>query len=556
LADNIAQGVTLNDLSWLKSLLPRIAAVTPADVQRVAKKYLDPNQRVVVWSVPKESADEDVSKGGSAKKPEEEKRSDSHSPPASRPQRRDDKFQARLAANLADKPTTETTVGAAAAPGEFSLLPAKRIELPNGLVLLLWENHRLPIVVAEAHVNDVSLREPAAKAGVASLMGELLDEGTAKQTSEQIAETIEDVGGILSLGSSGGSVKVLSNNRSLGLGLLLECLHEPNFPAEAFDREREHQLAAIDDAQRQPMERGLMAFRRLVYGHHPFGRPALGTHKSVEKLKPADCAAFHDQLFVPNNMQLAIAGDINPDEVIAEIKKLTADWKKGELPELSLAKLEPQTEFVQKIITMPDAVQLQFFMGHLGIRRENPDYYKLLVMDYVLGTGPGFTDRLSSRLRDREGLAYTVSANITSSAGEEPGLFTCYIGTEAKNFTKVKEQFIEELNRIRSEAPKPDEVSDVQKYLLGQLPFEFTTNAQIAGRLLTVARYHLGFDYLADFRRAISAVTTADILAMAKKHLDPEHMVLVAAGAIDDHGKPLAKAAPPKEKPAEEDQKK
>ena len=258
-------------------------------------------------------------------------------------------------------------------------------------------------------------------------------------------------------------------------------------------------------------------------------------------------------MFVPNNMQLAIAGDINPDEIVEEVKKLTAEWKKGELPELSLPKLEPQTEFVQKFITMPDSVQLQFFMGHLGIRRENPDYYKLLVMDFILGTGPGFTDRLSSRLRDREGLAYTVTANISSSAGEEPGVFTCYIGTEAKNFAKVKEQFIEELNRIRSEAPKPDEVSDVQKYLLGQLPFEFTTNAQIAGRLLTVERYHLGFDYLADFRRNVAAVTPADILEMAKKHLDPEHMVLVAAGAIDDHGKPLTKAtAAPAEKPAEE----
>ena len=91
---------------------------------------------------------------------------------------------------------------------------------------------------------------------MASLIGALLDEGTPKHTGEQIAETIENVGGQLSLKASGGSVKVLSNDRSLGLGLLLECLHEPNFPGDAFDREREHQLAAIDDAQRKPMERG------------------------------------------------------------------------------------------------------------------------------------------------------------------------------------------------------------------------------------------------------------------------------------------------------------
>ena len=190
---------------------------------------------------------------------------------------------------------------------------------------------------------------------------------------------------------------------------------------------------------------------------------------------------------------------------------------------------------------MPEAEQLQFLMGHPGVRRNNPDYYKLMVMDYVLGTGPGFTDRLSSRLRDREGLAYTVTANISSSASEEPGLFTCYIGTEAKNLAKVKMMFLEELNRIRSEPPKPAEVDDVKEYLIGQLPFEFTTNEQVASRLLSVERYHLGLDYLAEFRKAINAVTPQDVEEVAKKYLDPDHMVLVVAGAVDEKGNALSK---------------
>src|SRR5437764_5254102 len=105
---------------------------------------------------------------------------------------------------------------------------------------------------------------------------------------------------------------------------------------------------------------------------------------------------------------------------------------------------------------MPEAEKLQFLMGHPGVRRKNPDYYKLMVMDYVLGTGPGFTDRLSSRLRDREGLAYTVTANISSSATEEPGLFTCYIGTNPGNLARVKKEFLAEVNRIPT-APAPKE---------------------------------------------------------------------------------------------------
>jgi zinc protease len=180
-------------------------------------------------------------------------------------------------------------------------------------------------------------------------------------------------------------------------------------------------------------------------------------------------------------------------------------------------------------------------MGHPGIRRKNPDYYKLLVMDYVLGTGPGFTDRLSARLRDREGLAYTVNATISPSAGEEPGLFTCYIGTTPKSFAQVKREFLEELNRIRDEPPKPEEVEDAKRYLLGSLPFELTTNRQVAGKLLYVERYGLGFGYLDDYRAAVAAVTPEDVQAVAKKYLDPEHMVLVAVGAVDAEGKPLAK---------------
>ena len=241
-----------------------------------------------------------------------------------------------------------------------------------------------------------------------------------------------------------------------------------------------------------------------------------------------------------------MTGDFNAGEVVNELKRLTADWKPRTLADFKPPAVEKPKGFVEQIITMPDAEQLQFLMGHPGVRRTNPDYYKLVVMDYILGTGPGFTDRLSSQLRDREGLAYTVTANISGSASEEPGLFTCYIGTEAKNLAKVKQGFLRELNRIRSEPPKPQEVEDVKKYLVGQLPFEFATNQQVAARLISIERFHLGFDYLNDFRRAVEAVTPDDVQQVAKKYLDPDHMVLVVAGAVDEKGNVVEKAEPEK----------
>ena len=512
LANSIAQGVTINDLAFVKNLLPRILEVKAEDVQRVIKTYLDPEKRVVVFSAPK----------GEARGPS----------PFGRDPMRGISRSARRA----------PAVGGA----DFPLKDVKHVELPNGLKLLLYEDHRLPIITAEAQLRTVNVYEPDDKLGVAALTGMLLQEGTTKHTGPEIADLIEGVGGSLDLSSAGGTVKVLTPSRSLGLGLLVECLTEPAFSKESFQRQQAVLLSSLHDAETQPELVAQRAFAKAVYGAHPRGRPSLGTVKTVEALKPADCVAFHKKVFVPNNTTLVVVGDFDSKELADEIGKLTADWKKGELETPEYPKIEKPKEFTEKIITMPEARQLHFYMGHVGIRRSNPDFYKLLVMDYVLGVGPGFTDRLSSRLRDREGLAYTVTGTITATADLEPGSFTCYIGTDNNNFERVKKEFLEELNRIRDATPKTQEVEDAKTYLLGNLNMHFTTTAGVAGQLLTIDRYHLGDDYLSDYRKAVEAVTPEDVQAVAKKYLDPAHMFLVAAGGVDNKGQPLGKLPTPK----------
>jgi zinc protease len=523
LADSIARGVTTNDLAWLKNYLPRILAVTPADVQRVARKYLDPQKRVLVRSLPSaergaRSAEREAPAAVAGSGPA---RSTPSAYPALRESRSGDGTEA------------------------LSLEQAKRVVLPNGLTLLLLENHRLPLVVAEATVKNVRLLEPADKQGLATLTGYLLDDGgTADHTGPQIAELIEDVGGTLSLSAGGGSVRVLAPDRKLGLSLLFDCLSRPAFAKDAFARDQARLLSSIDEAESQPDSKAARTFQALVYGKHPYGRPALGTRSSVEKLTPADCTAFHAKAFTPENTIVAVVGDFNTDQVVEEIKQLTSGWKPADIKLTPPPAVEMPAGFEQKVVTMPQAAQLHFFLGHVGVRRNDPDYYKLLVMDNVLGTGPGFTDRLSARMRDREGLAYTVRANVTDSATTEPGTFSCYIGTDNDKFDRVKAEFLEELNRIRAEKPTQQEVDDAKMYLLGSLPFKVSTSAQVAAQLLAIERYGLGLNYLDDYRKAVAAVTPADVQEMARKHIDPKRMVLVAAGAVDQDGKPLAKLPP------------
>ena len=210
------------------------------------------------------------------------------------------------------------------------------------------------------------------------------------------------------------------------------------------------------------------------------------------------------------------------------------------MPKVDLPNPPAAGKASQTIITDPSAAQLTMYLGHLGIKRDNPDYYKLLVMDHVLGTGAGFTDRLSSTLRDRQGLAYQVTARITGTAGEEQGTFTGFIGTFPDKFAEVKAGFLKEINRIRDELPSKDEVEDVKKYLTGTLAFSLTTCDQAADLLLAVDRFKLGADYLNDYRKAVEMVTPEDVRAVARKYLQPDKLILSAAGPVDATGKPLA----------------
>ena len=520
LADSIAQistypGLGDDPAKYYADYMTKVLAVSKADLQRVAKTYFSRKQSAIVWSVPKDDAKKDDGRKGAL--------------PGERPRVSGPRALAR----------SERYPDGPGADG-FSLTAAERVVLPNGLTLILLEDHRLPVVVARAAIKDTQLREPEDKAGVALLTGSLLEEGTTTHTGQEIAALIEDTGGSLNLNSAGGLLKVLTPDTDLGLNLLFDCLIRPKFPQDAFDRQKEQQLATIQDSETQPRDRAEMLFDATVYGKHPFGRPAFGRKETVAKLTPADCAAYHKAVVVPNNAIVVVAGDFKTDEMAKKVEGLTKDWAKADLPPLNPA-APPAPAGGEQVVSDPAAAQVHVFIGHLGVTRTNPDYYKLLVMDNVLGTGPGFTDRLSSTLRDRQGLAYTVNASITNTAATQPGVFQGYIGTFPKSYVDVRAGFLKEVARIRDEPPTAQEVDDAKKYLLGSLPFRFTTLGGVASQLLAAEQYGLGFDFLEKYQKEVAAVTPADVQAVAKKYLDPKGLTIVAVGAVDKDGKPLAK---------------
>ena len=350
LANSIARASTypgVEDVAkFFQDYLDRVVAVTKADVQRAAKQYLARKQACVVWSVPpaQKDAGKEKEKGG-----------------------------ARLATrqregSLFRQPASDQK--RAQAGGGFTLTAAKRVVLPNGLVVVLLEDHRLPIVVASVDVADVMLREASERAGVAVLTGDLLEEGTDKHTGKQIAALIEDTGGSMSLDAGGGALKVLTPDTDLGLSLLFECLIRPSFPDEAFERVKDQQLSAIDDALTQPQTRASDAFHAIVYGKHPFGRPGHGTRATVEKLTADDCKALHKLAFAPNFTTVVIVGDFKTDEIVKKIEDMTKEWKKSDAAKPVVSAPPIATAITEKIVSDPEAAQVHVYIGQLGITRD------------------------------------------------------------------------------------------------------------------------------------------------------------------------------------------
>ena len=385
------------------------------------------------------------------------------------------------------------------------------------------------------------MHEPAAQFGIAHLLGTLLDEGTDRRTGQEIAELLEDRAIKMSFNANGGSMKMLSSDTATGIDVFFDCLSHPGFPEDEVDNQKTSVLGAIDEELKKPGDRARIEFYARAYGKHPYARAGLGNADIVDKLKAADLRAFHGKVYVPNNTLIAIAGDFDSAKMLDLLRAATLTWRKSELAPVKPVAVPLPKKASEKFISDPTAAQLYVYLGHAGVTRDNPDFYKLVVLDNVLGVGPGFTDRLSSTLRDRQGLAYSVSASITSTAAEQPGLFIGTIGTFNDKYAPVRDGFLKEINRLRAEAPTAEEVDSAKKYLIGSLPFSFTGTSNLANQMLFLERFGLKDDYFETYVREIAAVTPDDVKAMAVKHLHPDKLIIVAAGAVDKAGKPLKK---------------
>lgn len=509
MADLLATYACTMTLDDLGEYVTRIEKVTADAVKEAAKRILKADSRTVCWSVAQEGGDKD----GVGNEDE------------ARPDR-----------------ARKDGEAAAGGAGAVKLSSAKRVVLDNGLVLLLLENHDLPVFAMQTFSRSGLLCESEDHAGLANLVGQLLEDGTAdpdgktRRTAEDIAAAIENVGGRLSTSATGVEATVVSKDRDLALDLVFDILQHAAFPEEWVEQRRQMILAGIAAKNDNPQQLARDAYMETVYGRHPLHRPAEGYPDTVRSLTRDDCLSHYRRFFVPNNTLVAVVGDFDPAALEARIRDLTKSWKVGLLDFPEFPEAVKPAQGGSRGVSLPDAKQLNTYVGHLGIRRGDPDFFALLVMDNVLGTGSGFTDRMSRTIRDEKGLVYSVGANISYSAGVEPGTFRAFFATTPQKYAQALSMVLAEIERIRKEPVPAEELEAAKAYLTGSFALEMETSGQLADMLVSVERYGLGFDYPETFVKSVRAVTAEQVLAAAQKHLDPKALWRVVSGPVDEKG--------------------
>jgi len=405
-------------------------------------------------------------------------------------------------------------VPAAAAP------LAHREVLPNGIVLLVAERPAIPIVVVRLYTRAGSVYDPPGAGGLANLTADLLTRGTAKHTAPELDRAIEFVGGSLEgdAGRDGATVSlsVLKKDLRLGLDLLAEVVLTPTFPEAELKRRSEEIAANIERSEQDPGTVVSRLMAQLLYPGHPYSRPVPGTVESVKKLTRDQLVAFHRANYRPDATIVSVVGDVARDEVRSELVSRLGGWAAPGAPRLAIPPT-PASPPVEAREVRRDLTQATVSLARPGIKQDHPDYFPLVVANYILGGGSA--SRLYMRVREERGLAYSVYSTLglgRYGAAYFVGLQTRLDGVEeAVGVTK------DEMARMSREPVTTRELDLAKSYLIGSYPLRLDTSGKMASLLVVVEENQLGLDWPDRFKAGVAKVTAADVRRVAAIYMDP-----------------------------------
>jgi zinc protease len=415
-------------------------------------------------------------------------------------------------------------------PPRVSLPPITTRQLPNGLRLMIVEQHELPLADFVLLVGSGSTADPASKPGIANLLSAMLREGTSTRKSLEIADQIAFLGIRLSPTSSWESSTLSLHTPTAqldsALALFADVALHPSFPANEFERVRKTQLTELLQLRDQGAAIASIAFPAIIYGTaHPYGAPAQGTEASVKALTTGDLQSYYQANFRPNNATLIVVGDLTPGQVEQKINALFGSWQRADIPQVNYTDPPKSGTTTIFLIDKPGAAQSSFRIGAVGVPRSTQDYFALTVMNTILGGS--FSSRLNQNLRETRGFTYGAGSRFDMRRAAGPFLASAEIVTAKSDSALI--EFMKELNGIRQPIP-PAELSRAKRYLQLQLPGNFETTQQIAAALVPVALYGLPLDYYNNYVQSIEGVTQADVARVAQQYINPGSLAVVIVG--------------------------
>jgi zinc protease len=493
---------------YLQKDLQRYRSVTPEAVLSFAREQLQPSARAIVYGVPgeQELGPEVPTPPAPKAKPGE----GAESINADEPWR-----------NAPPKPGPARTL---------TIATPQSTQLANGLTIILSQREGLPIVAANLVVKTGSDANPAEKPGLANFTAAMLDEGTTTRNALQIADDLAQLGATIGIGSTmdatSASAESLKHTFPQTLDLLADVIVRPSFPAEEIERQRASRLAQLVQQRENPAALAGKIMAGALYGaRHPYGYTEIGTEASVKAMTRDDMVTFWKQNFVPNNAALVVAGNISMAELKPLAEKAFGSWQRGAPVRAALA--SPTTTTAKVIIVdKPGAQQTELRVAAVGLPRSTPDFQAIQVMNAALGGL--FSSRINMNLREEHGYSYGAFSQFVFRKGPGPFLAGGGVRTDA-----TAASVTEILKEIRSMSEKPmtaDELTKAKDSMARSLPGAFERSDVAAASFSNVYIYDLGLDYFAKYADRVNAVTSEQALAVAKKYLVPEKLVVIAIG--------------------------
>jgi zinc protease len=426
----------------------------------------------------------------------------------------------------------------------FTPQQPRRVELPNGMVIFLQEDHELPLIRGTVRIRGGSRDEPAAKAGLVQIYGEVWRTGgTHDKTGDELddyleakAAKLETAGGI---DSTSVNWDCLKDNFDEVFKVLVDLLQQPEFREDKIPLAQEQLKTAIARRNDEPADIAAREAAMLGYGaDSPYARQP--EYTTVTAVTRQDLIDWHHAWVHPNNMIVGVVGDFDSHAMEQKLRAAFGSWEKGPAPkplELTFDGPKPGVYFVQK----DDVDQTNIRMVSLGTRRDNPDYYAIEALNQIFGGS--FSSRLVKDIRTDKGLAYNVSGAI-GTAFDHPGLFQISMGTKSSTTAASIQGLDDEIDGLTARPPTAEELRKAKDSILNSFVFEFDSKAKVLAERLSYEFYGYPADFLERYRAGIEAVTLDDVKRVAEKYAHKERMAVLVVGKAADFDKPLSTFGP------------